>query len=108
MIEKFIRRLEKTKILSAEQQNDLNFLYKLREIKAKKVLVESDIEQSQTFLCYGSLAYCCGLDNKCPYRDSVRDALGIDNIMYTARKDEMQKRFTYDIIRNRRSKCLPK
>jgi len=60
----------------------LEMLKRLREIKAKRLegkpLTLDDAREAQQVTCYGSLAYCCGLEKKCPYSFAAMDALGID------------------------------
>jgi len=61
-----------------------------------KVVIENkeDIEEIMKLTCYGSLAYCCGLEKNCPYRDMVLKLLGISKKEYL----ELKKSFHEQII----------
>ena len=65
-------------------------IYKLeiaKEISQKERLDEEDIRRAMSITCYGNIGYCCGLTKVCLWRDSCRQALGIDDKTYVEVKE---------------------
>ena len=90
------RYLEKMKESEAERirhyEEKLRQLERLREIKAKRLregrLSWEDIEEAMKVTCWGSLAYCCGLEKRCPYSFAVMDALGLSPARFAKFKED--------------------
>jgi len=55
-------------------------------LKSEKVTKE-DVLKAMSITCYGNLAYCCGLEKKCPWRDMARAALRIDDETFRSKED---------------------
>jgi len=53
---------------------------------AKKALTRADVENAMKVLCFNHLAYCCGVDHKCGYRDELLKALGLTEDDYARYK----------------------
>jgi predicted metal-binding transcription factor (methanogenesis marker protein 9) len=58
-----------------------------REVSQKERLDEEDIRRAMSITCYGNIGYCCGLTKVCLWRDSCRQALGIDDKTYVEVKE---------------------
>jgi hypothetical protein len=53
-----------------------------KEVAQKEVPTDEDVHRVMGITCYGNLGYCCALAKECLWRDSCRQALGIDNKTY--------------------------
>jgi predicted metal-binding transcription factor (methanogenesis marker protein 9) len=71
----------------------------LKEIDQKEMLTEEDINKAMSVTCYENIGYCCGLAKPCLWRDSCRQALGIDDETYV----EVKEQVVWEIL-NRLSK----
>jgi len=95
-IRKLSGYLEKSKRNEAERikhyEEKLRQLERLREIRAKRLrgdgLSWEDVEEAMKVTCYGSLAYCCGLEKRCPYSFAVMDALGLSPARFAKFKED--------------------
>ena len=58
-----------------------------QEIAQKETLTDEDIHRLMGITCYGNLGYCCGLAKECIWRDSCRQALGVDDDTYASIKE---------------------
>lgn len=54
-----------------------------------KVVNSTDYDELKKLLCWGSIAYCCGTEKKCPFRDYVLMRLGITHREY----EKLKKRW---------------
>lgn len=61
----------------------------LQRIEQKTKKIRSDIAKAMSVTCYKNIGYCCGLKKDCIWRDSCRQALGIDDETYVAVKERM-------------------
>ena len=90
------RYLEKMRESESERirhyEEKLRQLERLREIKAKRLregrLSWEDVEEAMKVTCWGSLAYCCGLEKRCPYSFAVMDALGLSPARFAKFKED--------------------
>jgi len=82
-----IKRLEKVLI---ERKR------KLIELKEKGKVGYDDLRE---FLCFKSLAYCCGIEKKCPNRDFVLKMLGISHEEYKRMKEEFDEIISRNVQR---------
>jgi len=55
-------------------------------LKGGKVTKE-DVLNAMSITCYGNLAYCCGLEKACPWRDMARAALRIDDETFKSKEN---------------------
>jgi len=60
----------------------------LKELEGKNEFTEADIKQVMSVTCFGSPAYCCGLEKGCFWRNSVLQVLRISKGEYRMLKDE--------------------
>jgi len=51
-------------------------------IEKRRKLTKRDVEKGMKILCYKHLAYCCGIEKKCGYRDSLLNAIGMTKADY--------------------------
>jgi predicted metal-binding transcription factor (methanogenesis marker protein 9) len=73
-----------------EQLTDfIQKLEMLKEIDQKEMLTEEDINKAMSVTCYENIGYCCGLAKRCLWRDSCRQALGIDDETYVEVKEQV-------------------
>jgi len=56
-------------------------------------LFQSVQDRAMAITCYGSLAYCCGLEKKCPIRDEALRLLGLSEADYLKIKRYMHNKF---------------
>ena len=42
-----------------------------------KKLTEEEVLRAMSITCFGHIAYCCGVEKQCPFRDAALVALGI-------------------------------
>jgi len=99
--------LEKMRESEAERirhyEEKLRQLERLREIKAKRLregkLSWEDVEEAMKVTCWGSLAYCCGLEKRCPYSFAVMDALGLSPARFAKFKEDSVKQYIAKQIR---------
>jgi predicted metal-binding transcription factor (methanogenesis marker protein 9) len=49
---------------------------------------KKDIKKKMEDTCFGSIAFCCGLEKKCPNRDEAMKKLGITKEQFNSLKDE--------------------
>lgn len=71
-LEGYVRELEDT----------IRKLEIAKEVAHKEMPTEDDIHHLMSITCYGDIGYCCGLTKDCLWRDSCRQALGIDDKTY--------------------------
>ena len=57
------------------------------EVAQKEMPTDEDIRRVMGITCYGNIGYCCGLAKECIWRDSCRQALGIDDETYASIKE---------------------
>jgi predicted metal-binding transcription factor (methanogenesis marker protein 9) len=57
------------------------------EVAQKEMPTDEDIRRVMNITCYGNIGYCCGLAKECVWRDSCRQALGIDDETYASIKE---------------------
>jgi hypothetical protein len=57
-----------------------------------------DLVRNKT--CFGSLAYCCGLEKTCPQRDLVREVLGISDEDFLSIKSVTEEYFKKIVLKN--------
>ena len=60
-----------------------------KEVHDKETLTNEDIYKAMSITCYGNLGYCCGLSKECPWRDTCRQALRIDDKTYVEIKENV-------------------
>ncbi len=53
-----------------------------KEVAQKEMPTEDDVYRAMSITCYENIGYCCGLTKDCLWRDSCRQALGIDDETY--------------------------
>ena len=58
-----------------------------KEVAHKEMQTEDDVYQLMGITCYGNIGYCCALSKDCLWRDSCRQALGIDDETYVGIKE---------------------
>ena len=46
-----------------------------------------DVLNAMSITCFGNLAYCCGLQKACPWRDMARAALRIDDETFKSKEN---------------------
>lgn len=91
--EQLIGKLQKNfkRAKSTEKREQLeDYIRKLeicREISEKEMLTEEDVTRAMSVTCYENIGYCCGLEKPCLWRDSCRQALGIDDETYVEVKE---------------------
>jgi len=66
-------------------------------IKALKGEIELSEDEIRSLLCYKSLAYCCGLQKPCIFRDAARALLGISDEEYVRLKEELDRKFMKNV-----------
>ncbi|MEM3586204.1 MAG: hypothetical protein QXO71_02685 [Candidatus Jordarchaeaceae archaeon] len=54
---------------------------------------KSSQEQAMAITCYGSLAYCCGLEKECENRDRALELLGLSKEDYLRLKNYLHNKF---------------
>jgi len=83
--------------LSKEHENEIAELTRrlviIEKHKDKKPNNENELKELFSLLCFGNLAYCCGLKKSCYWRDAVLTILGITNKQYKQWKERMWKEF---------------
>jgi predicted metal-binding transcription factor (methanogenesis marker protein 9) len=77
-----------------QTERTIEKLKMLKEIEGKDRLTEDDIRRAMRPTCFSSLAYCCGLEKQCLWRDSALQALKIS----PSRFKEMKDKFTKELI----------
>lgn len=65
-----------------ELEDTIRKLEIAKEVAHKEMPTEDDIYRLMSITCYGDVGYCCGLTKDCLWRDSCRQALGIDDKTY--------------------------
>jgi len=50
-------------------------------------LTEEEAKIAMSVTCYGHIAYCCGLDKECPFRNMALSALGITREQFREMKE---------------------
>jgi len=50
-------------------------------------LTEEEAKIAMSVTCYGHIAYCCGLEKKCPFRNMALSALGITEEQFKEMKE---------------------
>ncbi|RLF38078.1 MAG: hypothetical protein DRN00_04830 [Thermoplasmata archaeon] len=94
LIQEIERQIEAyTKIKEEEIRGTIEKWKKMVNLLKKDKLSEEDIEEAFGMLCFKSLAYCCGLEKKCPYRDTVLAILGITEEEYLEVKKKADEMF---------------
>ncbi len=68
-------------------KDDIRKLKVAEEVAQKKTLADEDVKRVMGITCFANLGYCCGLDKACVWRDSCRQALGINDETYTEIKE---------------------
>jgi len=80
-------------------EQKLKLIPKLEELERKRErgerLTEAEAREAMAITCYGNIAYCCGIQKKCPFRDVALRALGITLKEYRKKKEEK----LWDILR---------
>jgi len=91
LLKKLKGSLKRTKMLERREQltDFIQKLEMLKEIDQKEMLDEEDINRAMSVTCYENIGYCCGLTRPCLWRDSCRQALGIDDEAYVEVKEEV-------------------
>jgi len=58
-------------------------------------MIDKEIKKIMKETCFGSLSFCCSLQNKCKYRDNVLKKLGL------TKKDfiNLKKQFDNELIK---------
>ena len=56
-------------------EKELASLAKRRSSGGK--LTEEEVLRAMSVTCFGHIAYCCGIEKRCPFRDAALIALGI-------------------------------
>jgi ribosomal protein L40E len=56
-------------------------------------IFKSPQEQAMVITCYGSLAYCCGLEKTCENRDKALELLGLTKEDYLRLKNHLHNKF---------------
>lgn len=56
-------------------------------------IFKSSQEQAMAITCYGSLAYCCGLEKTCENRDKALELLGLSKEDYLRLKNQLHNKF---------------
>jgi len=64
-----------------------NLLPVSEKLLRKEPLSRTDVLNAMSITCYGNLAYCCGLEKECPWRDMARAALRIDDETFQSKED---------------------
>lgn len=91
--DRLIQKMEKNlkRVKSQERREELeDYIQRLRlskEVAEKELLTEEDIKKAMSVTCYENIGYCCGLSKPCIWRDSCRQALGIDDETYVEVKE---------------------
>jgi hypothetical protein len=70
-----------------EMEDTVRKLEIASEVAQKEMPTEEDIRRVMGITCYGNIGYCCGLTKECIWRDSCRQALGIDDETYASIKE---------------------
>ena len=70
-------------------REDIRKLEIAKGIAHKKDLTSDDVKAVMAITCFADLGYCCGLQKECIWRDSCRQALGIDDATFTAFKEAL-------------------
>jgi len=52
-----------------------------------ETLSRRDVLNAMSITCFGNLAYCCGLEKECPWRDMARAALRIDDETFKSKEE---------------------
>ncbi len=84
---KSAEELEALKGYVREIEDTIRKLEIAKEVAQKATLTNEDIQRVMGFTCYKNLGYCCGLAKECLWRDSCRQALGIDDKTYVDIKE---------------------
>ena len=90
-LEKQVEMYVKTK--EEEMRRTTEKWRKIISLLKKEKLSKEDVEEALGMLCFRSLAYCCGLEKKCPYRDTVLAILGISEEEYKEVKKKADEMF---------------
>lgn len=70
-----------------EMEDTVRKLEIASEVAQKEMPTDEDIHKVMGITCYGNIGYCCGLAKECIWRDSCRQALGIDDETYASIKE---------------------
>ena len=70
-----------------EMEDTVRKLEIASEVAQKEMPTDEDIRRVMGITCYGNIGYCCGLTKECIWRDSCRQALGIDDETYASIKE---------------------
>lgn len=75
----------------------------LKFISSKRALTRADVENAMKVLCFNHLAYCCGVNHKCGYRDELLNAVGLTKDDYAKYKHRCENLLwtTTDIPRSK-------
>lgn len=79
--------LEALKTYIQKLKDDIQKLEIAKEVAQGKILADEDVKKVMAITCFANLGYCCGLEKTCMWRDSCRQALGIDDETYTEIKE---------------------
>jgi len=80
---------EKVERINQERAYLVKKLSMLGKYGQKKPETDEEKQELLSVLCYGSLGYCCGLEKKCMWRDSVLAVYNIDPKVFKAYKEEV-------------------
>jgi len=93
LVEEYLEEAEK-KVREAQQLRE-----KAREVQEEwewviRALREEEFDRKRVrkLLCYESLAYCCGLQKPCIFRDTAMALLGISEEEYERLKKELDEK----------------
>lgn len=82
-IEQLIKQVEegRDKAIDEERERARILIDKLQILRKYSSGVGSreEVEELMNVTCFGNLAYCCGLEKQCFWRDTVRTILGISD-----------------------------
>jgi predicted metal-binding transcription factor (methanogenesis marker protein 9) len=89
LIAKLQKNLKRAKSTGKREQLE-DYIRKLeicQQISEKEMVTEEDVTKAMSVTCYQNIGYCCGLEKPCLWRDSCRQALGIDDEVYVEVKE---------------------
>jgi len=92
-IKELVEKAKKENKQTEETIAKIRMLQELEDKYSDVPLTEDDIERAMSVTCFG-LAYCCGLEKSCFWRDSALQVLGISPSKFR----EMKAKFTKDLI----------
>lgn len=76
-----------------DDDEDLQLWKELARLSKKDKLTEEDVRNAMQATCYGSLAFCCGFESGCIYREAVRSVLKISDDAYLRLKADSTRKF---------------